>query len=95
MSDFAPLLSICPALAKAGIEAAQIAEKDIHRALEKLNALSTCLIRMIFHLEGLADPANALPPLTMINRLTNRSLLPIDPVTLFPYPDQPAFRVGK
>jgi hypothetical protein len=34
-------------------------------------AKSTCLIRMIFHLEGLEDSANALPPMTMINRLNN------------------------
>ena len=83
MSDFAHLHASCPALAKAGIEAAKIAEKDIHQALEKLNALSTCLIRMIFHLEGLEDSANALPPMAMINRLTNRSLLPSNLLPFF------------
>jgi len=74
MSDFDQLRAACPAFAQAGIEAAQIAEKDIQQALEKLSAISTSLIRMIFHFEGLEDSTNALPAMTMINRLTNRAL---------------------
>jgi len=61
MSDFDQLRAVCPALAQAGIEAAQIAEKDIQQALEKLSAISTSLIRMMFEFRNSAGfPA---PPL--------------------------------
>jgi len=64
MSDFDQLRAACPALAQAGIEAAQIAEKDIQQALKKLSAISTGLIRMIFYFEGLEDSANVPPALS-------------------------------
>ena len=76
MRDLLQLRAVCPFLAQAGIEAAQISEEDIHQALEKLRALSTSLIRVIFYFEGLEESGNSLPAITMINRLANRGLFP-------------------